>query len=93
MRKPTHPGEILNEEFLQPLNLTQRKLAEHIGVEVKTINRLVKGGNLTPDVASKLARAFKTSTQFWLNLQAKVDAYKADKKAEEDTTGIRPIAI
>ena len=91
MREPTYPGEVLHEEFLEPMGLTQRALAEHIGVEVKAINRLVNGGNLTPVMASKLARAFKTSPDFWLNLQLKVDVFKA-VSMEKDGPSIGPIA-
>ena len=93
MRKPTTPGEILNEEFLKPMELTQRELAEHIGMETKAINRLVNGGNLSPLMAVKLARAFKTSTSFWLNLQVKVDAYEAECLLKKEKINIKPIAI
>lgn len=57
-RKPTSPGEMLNEEFLKPMDLTQRKFADHIGVEVKTINRIVNERQaLTPELAAKFAAA------------------------------------
>jgi addiction module HigA family antidote len=73
-RAPTHPGEILQEEFLSPLGLTQVALAEHIGVPVQRINELVRGKRgVTPDTAWLLAQAFDTTPEFWLNLQASYD--------------------
>jgi len=77
-REPTPPGEILQEEFLKPLGLTQRQLANHIGCEVKVINRIVNGRTgLTPEMALKLGAAFRTSPEFWLNAQKAVDLYRA----------------
>lgn len=79
-RRPTHPGEILREEFLKPLGLTQRALAEHIGEEVKTINRLVnERGRVTIELALNLAEAFNTTPLFWINMQTLVDLWDADK--------------
>jgi antitoxin HigA-1 len=73
-RIPSHPGEILQEEFLVPLAVTQVALAQHIGVPVQRINELVRGkrGN-TPETAWLLAQAFETTPEFWLNLQATHD--------------------
>ncbi|KMP10475.1 hypothetical protein UR09_06145 [Candidatus Nitromaritima sp. SCGC AAA799-A02] len=80
-RKPTTPGEILREEFLQPMNLTQKQLADHIGCDIKVINRIVNDRtSLTPEVAIKLAGAFNTSPEFWLNAQQAVDIYQAERK-------------
>ena len=84
MRKPTTPGEILREEFLLELEVTQKQLAEHIGVDLKTINRIVNGKSaITPDIALKLAATFSTSAQFWLNAQNALDLYNAKKKARK----------
>ena len=67
-REPTSPGEILAEEFLQPLNITQRQLAEHLGCDVKVINRIVNGRtSISAELAIRLARALNTSPEFWLN--------------------------
>jgi antitoxin HigA-1 len=69
-RRPTSPGEMLKEEFLLPLGLTQRQFADHIGVEVKAINRLVNDKtSITPLMALKLSSALGTTPEFWLNLQ------------------------
>ena len=73
-RIPTHPGEILREEFLIPLGQTQVALAEHLGVPVQRINELVRGKRgVTPETAWLLAQALNTTPEFWLNLQAAHD--------------------
>lgn len=70
-RIPTHPGEILLEEFLQPLGFTQVALAAHIGVPTQRINELVRGKRgVTPQTAWLLARALGTTPEFWTNLQS-----------------------
>ena len=77
-RPPTTPGEILEEEFLKPLDLSQKQLADHIGCDVKVINRIVNNKtSVTAKMAVKLAPTFNTSPQFWLNAQQAVDIYKA----------------
>jgi len=79
-RKPTSPGEILSEEFLKPLGLTQRRLADHLSCDVKVINRIVNGkSGVTPEMALKLGAAFQTSPEFWLNAQKAVDLYRASE--------------
>lgn len=73
-RIPTHPGQILSEEFLKPLRLTQVALAEHLGVSVQRINELVRGKRgVTPETAWLLAGAFGTTPDFWINLQTARD--------------------
>lgn len=73
-RIPTHPGEILQEEFLGPLDLTQVDLAKHLGVPVQRINEIVRGKRgITPQTAWLLAQALKTSPEFWINLQVNYD--------------------
>ena len=80
-RDPTAPGEILQEEFLRPLRLTQKQLADHIGCDVKVINRIVNSKtSISAEMAVKLASAFNTSPQFWLNAQQAVDLYIAVKR-------------
>ncbi len=79
-RRPTGPGEVLQEEFLKPLGMTQKQLADHIQCDVKVINRLVNGRSaLTAFMALKLAAAFKTSADFWMNAQKAVDLYEASR--------------
>lgn len=77
-RVPTHPGEILSEEFLKPLGITQAKLAAHLGVSTQRINELVRGKRgVTPETAWMLAGAFGTTPEFWLNLQANHDLVRS----------------
>ncbi len=80
-RIPTHPGEILLEEFLNPLGLTQVALAEHLDVFVQRINELVKGKRgVTPETAWLLSQAFGTTPEFWINLQTAHDLVRARPK-------------
>ena len=73
-RIPTHPGEILLEEFLRPLELSQVALAAHLDVSVQRVNELVNGKRgITPDTAWLLASAFDTTAEFWMNLQVQYD--------------------
>ena len=71
---PVHPGEVLMEEFLGPMELSQYRLAKDIGVPPRRINEIVHGNRaVTADTALRLARYFGTSARFWLNLQAQHD--------------------
>lgn len=73
-RKPTSPGEILDEEFLKPLGLSQKDLAEHLHCDYKVINRIVnEKTSVTPEMATRFAMAFNTSPDFWLNAQMALD--------------------
>jgi antitoxin HigA-1 len=76
-RKPTTVGEMLKEEFLIPMGLTQRFFADHIEVEVKTINRIVNNkSSLNPIMALKLSSSLGTTPEFWMNLQAANDLWE-----------------
>jgi addiction module HigA family antidote len=80
-RKPTSPGEILNDEFLKPLDLTQKELANQLDCDGETIGKIVQGREIvTPEIASKLAAAFETTPDFWLNAQKAVDQWKLEAK-------------
>ena len=80
-QNPTPPGEILREEFLIPLGLTQKQLADHIGCDFKAINRIVnEKAQVTPKLAIKLAATFNTTPDFWLNAQKAIDIYKASRQ-------------
>jgi len=80
-RKPTSPGEILTEEFLKPLRMTQSGLAKHIGCDVKVINRIVNGRSaITAEMAIRLGAALRMTPEFWLNAQQVVDIYKAAQR-------------
>lgn len=87
-RIPTHPGVVLKEEFLILLGLTQVALAKHLGVPTQRINELIRGKRgVTPETAWLLAGAFRTTPQFWLNLQTNYDLAINRPKQE-----IRPVA-
>ncbi len=77
-RKPTHPGEILLEEFLEPMGLSQVELAHRMGVPVQRVNTLVNGKrDITAETAILLSRVLKTSPEFWMNLQDALDLFEA----------------
>lgn len=81
-RRPTTPGEILHHEFLVPLGMTQKRLADHLGCDVKVVNRIVNGRSaVTAAMALKLGAAFGMSPDFWLNAQKACDLYDAAKDA------------
>lgn len=82
---PTHPGEVLQEEFLKPLSISQYRLAKDINVPARRINEIVQGKrSISADTALRLARYFGTSDRFWLNLQARYDL-----EIEKDRLGKR----
>ena len=86
-RKPTTPGEILSEEFLKPMALTQKRLADHIGIDLKVINRIVnERTGVTPIVAVKLGYALSTTPEFWLNAQVALDLYYAEAELTRPPT-------
>lgn len=75
-RKPTFPGEILSEEFLMPLGITQKQLATHLGCDYKVINHIInERASVTPEMAIKLSIAFDTTPDFWLNAQMALDLW------------------
>jgi antitoxin HigA-1 len=87
-RHPTHPGEMLREEFLIPLGVSQRELADAIQVPFQRVNEIVNGRRgMTPATALRLARFFGVSPEFWMNLQQKWDlkeAFFAEAKVLKD---------
>ena len=83
-REPTHPGEMLLEEFLNPMGISQRDLAIGIHVPYQRVNELVnRRRGVTPSTALRLARFFGTTPDFWMNLQLRWDLYRA-QRAEAD---------
>jgi addiction module HigA family antidote len=82
-RIPTHPGEILLEEFLVPMNVTQVAFAAHIGVPTQRVNEIVRGKRgVTPETAWLFAEALGTSPEFWLNLQSNYDLVRFRPKRQ-----------
>src|SRR5512136_2954324 len=89
-RAPTHPGEMLLEEFLIPMGLTQRELADGIHVPYQRINDIVNGRRgITPSTALRLAKYFGTSADFWMNLQLRWDLYFAQRDEKDDLNAIK----
>lgn len=85
-----HPGEILREEFLEPMGISPIRLARHIHVPRTRIERLIREEtSLTVDTAKRLSRAFGTSVEFWMNLQMSYDLLKAE--ADIDVSDIPPL--
>lgn len=98
-RPPTHPGEMLLEEFLKPMNLTQRELADAIHVPYQRVNDLInERRGITPSTALRLARFFGMSAGFWMNLQLRWDLYWTEQSEAADINKIRqskkrPVAV
>lgn len=91
-RTPTHPGEMLLEEFLKPMGVTQRDLANAINVPYQRINEIINGKRgITPSTALRLGKAFGVSANFWMNLQLRMDLYSAMKSEENVLSKIKPI--
>ena len=83
-REPSHPGEILKEEYLIPLGITQTTVANDLEIPYQRINEILnKKRGITPSTALRLAKYFKTTPDFWMNLQLRLDMYHAMKKEEK----------
>ena len=83
-RQPTHPGRIIKEDYLESLRLTVTDMANKLGVSRKTLSKIVnEGGAITPEMALRLARAFDTSPDLWLNLQKNFDLWQAEHGSNE----------
>ena len=92
-RTPTHPGEMLLEEFLKPMGLTQRELAEAIHVPYQRINEIINGRRgITPSTALRLSKYFGVSADFWMNLQLRWDLYFTLQSETDELKNIKPIS-
>jgi len=88
-RQPTHVGEVLKEEFLEPLGMTQSHLAKALHTSFRAINELVnEKRGVTTEMALKLAKYFGTSPQLWLNLQNQFDLYKVSMKKKKELEAV-----
>ena len=93
-RKPTHPGEMLREDFLPDYGLTVSSLAEAIGVSRQSVNELLRERrSVSPEMALRLARLFGNSPEFWLNAQRAVDLWEAAQLIESDVARIQPLVV
>lgn len=92
-RTPIHPGEILSEEFLIPMGISQSRLARDVNVPPRRINEICLGKRaITPDTALRLARFFGMSAEFWMTLQQRYDLERArDELAEKLEREVRPL--
>src|SRR5258708_34211840 len=89
-RKPTHPGEMLVEEFLKPMSLTQRELAKALHVPYQRVNEIVNGRRgMTASTALRLARYFGMSADFWMNLQLRWDLYQVSQTEKDELNSIQ----
>jgi addiction module HigA family antidote len=89
-RPATHPGEVLREDFLSPLGLTQKELADELRVPFQRVNEIVSGKRgVTPGTALRLAKYFGNSPDFWLNLQMRCDLQAAAEKEKPELDKIR----
>src|SRR5512140_618779 len=85
-RLPTHPGEILLEEFLIPMNISQVTLAKHLGIPIQRVNEIVRGKRgITPDTAWLLSQAFGNTPEFWMNLQVTYDLARSQPSGRKIT--------
>ena len=93
-RKPTHPGEMLREDFLPEYGLSVARFAESIGVSRQTVNELIRERRaLSPEMALRLARYFGNSPIFWLNVQQKFDLWKAARQSRKQIELIAPLEV
>ena len=93
-RIPTHPGEMLLEEFLNPMGISQRDLADNIQVPYQRINEIVNGRRgITPSTALRLAKFFNMSAEFWMNVQLRWDLYFAQQDENKILNTIHPYSV
>ncbi|MBK8639207.1 MAG: HigA family addiction module antidote protein [Chromatiaceae bacterium] len=93
-RRPTHPGEMLREDFLPDFGLTVAALADALGVSRQTVNELLRGRRaLSPEMALRLAQLFGNSAEFWLNVQRAVDLWDASQSLGESLRRIKPLQV
>jgi len=91
-RRPTHPGEMLREDFLTDYGLSVSALAEAIGVSRQSVNELLRERrSLSPEMALRLSRLFGNTPEFWLNAQRAIDLWEAAEALKDDVARIRPL--
>ena len=92
-RRPIHPGEIIRYEYLEPLNMTQQQLADALGITRVRINEIILGKRkITPDTAFRLAKYFKTTAEFWMNMQNNLDMWETLQNHKIEYDKIHPLS-
>jgi addiction module HigA family antidote len=93
-RRPTHPGEMLREDFMPDYELSVAELAADVGVSRQSINELLRERrSVTPEMALRLGRLFGNSPEFWLNAQRAVDLWDASQSIKKDVARIKPLSV
>ena len=93
-RAPTHPGEMLLEEFLKPMGITQRDLANAISVPYQRVNEIINGRRgISTSTALRLAKVFGVSADFWMNIQLRWDLYFAKRSESDALNDIKPLPL
>ena len=92
-RRPVSVGEMLKIEFLEPMGITSKVLAEALGVHRNTISNLLNGGVLTAPIAIKLAAALGNTPEFWLNIQHATDLWDTRNRYQEESKSVKPLFI
>ncbi|WOQ98337.1 HigA family addiction module antitoxin [Vibrio cholerae] len=92
-RRPVSVGEMLKVEFLEPMGITSKALAEAMGVHRNTVSNLINGGVLTAPVAIKLAAALGNTPEFWLNIQHAVDLWDTRNRYQEEAKFVKPLFV
>ncbi|ENM3861956.1 HigA family addiction module antidote protein, partial [Vibrio cholerae] len=92
-RRPVSVGEMLKVEFLEPMGITSKALAEAMGVHRNTVSNLIHGGVLTAPVAIKLAAALGNTPEFWLNIQHAVDLWDTRNRYQEEAKFVKPLFV
>ncbi len=90
-RRPVNVGEMLKVEFLEPMGITSKTLAEAMGVHRNTVSNLLNGGVLTAPIAIKLAAALGNTPEFWLNIQHAVDLWDTRNRYQEEAKFVKPL--
>ena len=92
-RRPTSPGEILRHEFLEPLGLSQKELAQALGITRVRLSEILRGRRaITPDTAFRLGRFFDTTAEFWLGLQTDIDLWDTLQVHHAEYEKIKPVS-
>jgi addiction module HigA family antidote len=94
LRRPTHPGEMLHQDFMPDFGLTVAGLAEAVGVSRQTINELLRGRRaVSPEMALRLSRLFGNTPEFWLNAQRALDLWDAAQSIQDEVARIKPLRV